>query len=231
MLDKLNLGIANVYIVKGDRKTVVIDTGQAGKAETIVARLKALGVTPSEVSLILLTHAHIDHAGSAAALQKLTSAPLAVHAADSEMLQRGHNGVMQPLGFEARLLYKFISVPFPKSKADLFVDEQTDLSAYGIRGRILHTPGHTAGSISILLDSGEAMIGDLLRGGALGGALLPGIPRYPYYLYDVQDKAQVRASVRKVLDAGAQRFYVGHGGPMSRAAVESWLARVEAQAG
>lgn len=229
MLSKLNLRIANVYIVKGEKKTVVVDTGQAGKAEAIVAALKKLGVAPQDVSLILLTHAHIDHAGSAAALQKLTGAPLAVHAADSEMLQRGHNGVMQPLGFEARLLYNFISVPFPKSKADLFVDENTDLSAFGIRGRILHTPGHSAGSISVLLDDGSAIAGDLLRGGFLGGAAFWHIPRYPYFLYNVADKAEVRASVRKLLDAGAQRFYVGHGGPMSRAAVEGWLKRVESE--
>jgi len=230
MLNKLNLGIANVYIVKGETKTVVIDTGQAGQAKKIVNRLAQLGVSPQDVSLILLTHAHIDHAGSAAALQKLTGAPLAVHAADSEMLQRGSNGAMQSLGFEARLLYKFISVPFPKSKADLFVDENTDLSAYGIKGRILHTPGHSAGSISVVLEDGSAVIGDVLRGGALGGAVMWHMPRYPYYLYDVADKKIIRASVRKLLDAGAQKFYVGHGGPMSRASVEAWLTRVESQA-
>lgn len=230
MLNKLNLQIANVYIVKGDNKTVVVDTGQAGKAETIVKRLAKLGVAPKDVSLILLTHAHIDHAGSAAALQQLTGAPLAVHAADSEMLQRGHNGKMMPVGLEAHLLYNFISVPFPKSKADVFVDENTDLSAFGIRGRIIHTPGHTAGSISVLLDDGSVIAGDLLRGGALGGAILSSIPRYPYFLYDLKDKAMVHASVRKLLDAGAQRFYVGHGGPIPRAAVQKWVSRVENEA-
>ncbi len=229
MLTKLNLRIANVYIIKGEKKTVVVDTGQAGQAQKIITRLAQLGVAPKDVSLILLTHAHIDHAGSAAELQKLTGAPLAVHAADSEMLQRGTNGAMKPIGFEARL-YNFVNMPFPKSKADLFIDENTDLSAYGIRGKILHTPGHTAGSVSLLLEDGSAIAGDLLRGGALGGAVLWHIPRYPYYLYDVADKRIIRASVRKLLDAGAQKFYVGHGGLMSRTSVEVWLMRVESQA-
>ncbi|MCU0463605.1 MAG: MBL fold metallo-hydrolase [Anaerolineae bacterium] len=225
-IHQLNLGMANVYIVRGER-TVVVDTGQAKQAGKIARTLEKLGVAAGAVSLILLTHAHIDHAGSAQDLKNLINAPLACHPLEVERLHAGSNGPMTPMGLEARLLHRFIDVPYPRAAHDLTVDESTDLRAYGIAGKLVHTPGHTPGSLSVVMDDGSAIIGDLLRGGALGGFVLSHIPRMPYFLPNpAENIPTVRASVDKLLQMGAQRFYVGHGGPLSREAVAGWLARV-----
>lgn len=221
-ITKINLTIANAYLVRGE-KTVIIDTGAPGSAPRILRALAQAGIAQKDVSLILLTHAHSDHAGSAAELRRYLGAPVAVHAADAEMLQRGDNGRLITVGWEAKMSRRFVDKPFPGLTADILVDEGTDLSVYGIDGRLLHTPGHSPGSISLLLPDGEAIAGDILRGGIMGGMMLSGRPSYPYFLYDLDDKGELQRSVRKVLDAGARRLYVGHGGPLSKENVANWL--------
>lgn len=221
---KINLTIANAYLIRG-KKTVVVDTGAPGSAPRILRALARQGVAGKDVSLILLTHAHSDHAGSAAALCEALDAPVAIHAADAEMLRRGDNGLFHAVGLEAAMSKPFVDKPFPGLAADVLIDEETDLTRYGIQGRLLHTPGHSPGSISLLLPDGEAIAGDILRGGIMGGVLLSGRPSYPYFLYDLDDKRELRRSIQKVLEAGAQRLYVGHGGPLSRRAVEKWLEK------
>ncbi len=224
-IHQLNVGMANVFFLRGAHKTVVIDSGQSGQAGRITAALTRQGVQGGGVSMLFITHAHLDHTGSAQDLKARIGAPLAVHPAEEERLTTGRMGRFVPVGFEAALLYRFIDTPFPAATPDVFIDESTDLAPYGIDGQVVHTPGHTPGSLSLLTREGDAFVGDLLRGGALGGYVLSGVPRYPYFLYEVEkDKATVRASVRKLLELGAQRFYVGHGGPLSRAAVERWLS-------
>lgn len=226
-ITKINLTIANAYLVRGE-KTVIVDTGAPGSASRILRALAQAGTAQEDVSLILLTHAHSDHAGSAGELRAILGAPVAVHAADAAMLQRGDNGRFIPVGWEAKMSQRFVDKPFPGLAADILIDESTDLRPYGIDGRLLHTPGHSPGSVTLLLPEGEAIAGDILRGGIMGGMMLSGRPSYPYFLYNLDDKVELRHSLRKVLDAGAQRLYVGHGGPMARGNVARWLAENEA---
>jgi len=72
-------------------------------------------------------------------------------------------------------------------------------------------------------DLREANVGDLLMGGWLGGMVRSGQPGFPYY---ADDLGQIRASVKKVLDLGATKFFVGHGGPLDAGRVWEWLERV-----
>lgn len=222
MIAKLNLTIANVYIVGGARP-VVVDTGAPGSAPKILAALAKQGFQPADVALILLTHAHSDHAGSAAALREATGAPVAVHHGDLAMLRRGDNGRMLPTDFEARLSQRFVDKPFPALEPDMVLDDESDLRALGLDADLLPTPGHSPGSISLLFANGDAIVGDILRGGVMGGMFLSSRPTYPFFLYDLADKAVIHRSVQTVLARGAQRLFTGHGGPLPRSAVEQWL--------
>jgi glyoxylase-like metal-dependent hydrolase (beta-lactamase superfamily II) len=102
--------------------------------------------------------------------------------------------------------------PTDAVEPELALDEGMDLRPYGVAGKVVATPGHTTGSVSVLLDSGEAVAGDLLVGGYLGGLLSPHAAGYPYF---VEDMAALRDSVRKLLSYSPSRVYVGHGGPLS----------------
>ncbi|MFO7633107.1 MAG: MBL fold metallo-hydrolase, partial [Caldilinea sp.] len=90
----------------------------------------------------------------------------------------------------------FVDKPFTPVAASQLIDGDFDLRSFGVDGRVFATPGHTPGSISILLDSGDAIVGDLLMGGRMGGALWSSQPRLHYF---VGDFAQLHRSMEVVL--------------------------------
>lgn len=222
MIHTFKTMIVNSYLVKAPHY-VLVDTGAPNNGKRIINRLAKMNISPKDISLILLTHAHGDHAGSAEELRRLTGAPIAVHHLDANMLAQGNNGKMLPVGIEARMSQSFVDRPFPSVQADILLKSQNDIDRLGIKAKLLHTPGHSDGSISLIFDSGEAIVGDILRGGIMGGSVLSGQPNYPYFLYDMAHQSILLTSIKSVLDAGATRFYVGHGGWLSRQRVATWL--------
>lgn len=209
----IKLPLANAYLVL-DERPILVDTGYTGDEGRILRALAAEGVAPRDLALILFTHGHGDHIGAAAALRQLAGTPVAMHRADEAMAVSGRNGPITPTRPSAALLTPFFTQilrPVAPCPPDLLIDEGHDLAPYGVRGRLLHTPGHTAGSLTLMLEGGAALVGDLLMGGHLGGAIGPHQPRYHYIAASLD---QVRASLGRVLALGATRLYVGHGGPL-----------------
>ena len=85
---------------------------------------------------------------------------------------------------------------------DIVIEDSVDLARFGVAGRIVHTPGHSPGSLSLLLESGEALIGDIVRDGG-AGQIGPGM----YYT----DKELLVSSLRTVAEAGPETVYLSHG--------------------
>jgi glyoxylase-like metal-dependent hydrolase (beta-lactamase superfamily II) len=213
---QVRLAISNTFIVQHER-TILVDAGQPGNARTILGRLERQGIEPREVSLILLTHGHIDHYGSAAELRELTGAPIAVHPADADNLRAGRNPPLHPaclLGHAMRPVFQNLQVP--PLEPDILIDEKFRLEAFGVPGQIIPTPGHSAGSISVLLEGGECLAGDLMMGGMLGGYVCVRRPGLPYFL---DDREQNIASIRRLLEHPLKLVHVGHGGPLEPAAI------------
>ena len=154
--------------------------------------------------------------------------PTAIHPADASVMENGRNQASKPTCVTAKLLHWLVDDEFPPVRPDILLPDETSLQEFGVDGTVVLTPGHTAGSISLLLHSGEAIVGDLLMGGWLGGLFRSGQPGYPYY---ADDLGQIRASVRKLLDLGATKFFVGHGGPLDTQRVGEWLERVTGDRG
>jgi hydroxyacylglutathione hydrolase len=217
----LHLRISQAFLVLGDRP-ILVDTGGPSDAETILKRLAEQCVRVEDLALILHTHGHQDHCGSTAVLRARTSAPAAIHSLDAFMARQGHNGPLRFPSLLARLIVRLVDRPFPPFEPDILLAEEASLAAFGVDGRIVFTPGHTAGSISLVLGSGEAIVGDLLVGGYLGGVVRPGQPGYPYAADDLD---VLRASVQKVLDLRPSKLFVGHGGPLEPGRVQRWLQR------
>jgi glyoxylase-like metal-dependent hydrolase (beta-lactamase superfamily II) len=209
------LGIANAFLVTGDR-AILVDSARPGDGRALVGLLKQAGVEVADLALILHTHGHWDHAGSTRELKEWTQAPVAIHRADAEMLRRGDNGKLCGTCWTGRWLRPVLDRRYPGVKADVELDGEVDLTPYGVRARVLPTPGHTPGSVSVLTAEGEAIVGDLLMGGYFGGMFWPRRPTLHYY---AEDMALVRASIRQLLAAGPTRVYVGHGGPLDPRAI------------
>ncbi len=163
MLIRIKGSISNCYLLLGE-KPVLVDTGAPGDLKRILAGLKSAGVAPKDLALILLTHGHSDHAGCAAELRRRTGAQIAVHQGDVPLARAGRNGVIVVQDWLGRVLRPYVDEEFEGFEPDLVFQEGIALEPYGLRGRVLPTPGHTPGSVSVVLANGEALIGDVLRG-------------------------------------------------------------------
>ncbi len=213
-VDSIKSLVANAFLVCAER-TMIVDTGNPGNASRILRRMAQLGVAPRSVSLILLTHGHLDHFGSVHELKAATAAPVAVHPLDAPALRAGINPPLVPHCATGQVLKPFFQHRrIAPCEPDLLIDETFSLESFGVPGRIVATPGHTPGSISLLLASGDLLAGDLLLGGYLGGHIAPRRPGLPYFLDNL---TQTLGSIQRILGLPLTRVYVGHGGPLAPA--------------
>ena len=221
----LPLGMLNSFILLGERP-VLVDTGMPGSAPKILAALEREKIAPKDVSLILITHRHVDHIGGAAALKLATGAPVAVHTLDADWLRRGAGGSRPPTGWAGRLfnLTGLPNKPAEPCEPDILIEGDFMLEEYGVPGGVvLHTPGHTAGAVSAVLPGGDVLAGDLVSGGIfIGGIAFRGRATKPPY---EDDPAMVRHSLMQLLDRDVRQFYVGHGGPLTAASVRNYISR------
>lgn len=211
----LRLNLPNVYLITGER-AILVDSGGPADVPRILSFLQAHGIDAGKLALILLTHGHWDHAGGAAQLRTATKAPIAIHRADAEQVRHGSNGCVKPTCLMGHLIRTFVNRGYPAFEPDLLLDAEIDLHEFGVAARIVFTPGHTPGSISVLTQAKELIVGDLLMGGYFGGWLLPTRPGLHYFADDLD---QLRASVGKVLDLGPSVVHPGHGGPLDPRAI------------
>lgn len=203
------------YIIRGD-KPILVDTGLPGYDARILQTMEKNGINPGDVSLIIITHCHQDHFGSLAAMKQKTGAPVAVHKADSEYLKTGGNPPLYPVGTKGKImesLSKLVKKPEVTGlEPDILIESEMDLAKYGVKGKIILTPGHTPGGISVTLESGELLVGDLIFGGFIRAAA----PGFPYFAESVE---QLLLSIHKVLDLQPKIIYAGHGGPFTAESV------------
>ena len=213
----IRLGITRVYLIPGLAGYLLIDAGPRGKAAAFLRALSHHGLSPRQIRLILVTHAHYDHVGSLNAIRNHCNCPVLVHRAEAAYLAQGrmvlpsgtmaltrglmaaakrHPGLTQRMtGFEAL-------VP------DGVIDGPLDLNAYGFDAHVLPTPGHTPGSISVVTPSGRAFVGDLAVNYLPGG-------RGPFYPPFGDSRHRIRASWRRLQASGVRTVYPSHGRPFA----------------
>ena len=221
----LRLRYSNAYLVVGKRP-ILVDTGSRGDAARIVAGCAAVGVTIRDLAIIVHTHVHSDHFGNTVELATEAACPMVYHPGDRSLAVQGNNGPLRGVGLRGRILARlFAHLPFLSRAADLDAADGMRLDDFGIAGSVLHTPGHTPGSISVILDSGDAVIGDVIMGGYAGGVIRATKPNFHYF---ADDLAAAMTSVDRVLAVTSGRLFVGHGGPLQHHAVRHWRERCPA---
>lgn len=223
-------GMVNCHIIIGAGGGVLVDTGLPGSGGKVARALRSRGLQLSDIKLIVVTHAHIDHAGSAAQLRELTGAPIVAHAGDLDFYLQKRPMTFCATGWFGRVFLRtgLIRRPYMPFTPDLLLrdGEVLELSQFGMQGVVLHTPGHTCGSISVQLPGGDAMVGDLISSGVLlGGIIRTGTAKRPPFEDDAQ---AVAAQLARMLDAGSQQFYMGHGGPLGADEVRRHVATLQA---
>jgi glyoxylase-like metal-dependent hydrolase (beta-lactamase superfamily II) len=210
-ISHLKLGLNSCYLIRS-KDVVMIDGGMPKKLKVFKKALTRLDINPSDIKLIVLTHSHFDHSGSAREIREFTGAKIAVHESERTYLEEG--GMIIPKGTNTYgkitkpLLFAiFKEISFPRFKPDILItDEPYSLKAYGIDGNIIHTPGHTFGSISVILESGEAFVGCMAHNG-FPFRIRPGLPIY------AQDIEEIKKCWKILIDRGVKMIYPGHGKP------------------
>lgn len=203
----VNLGVTSCYLILG-KEIVMVDAGMPDKLQRFKKVLSKHRIDPTRIKLIVLTHSHFDHSGSARDIRDLTGAKIAIHESERECVE--HNKVLIPKGVNFKgkitqpLIFSF-KIPFPKFTPDILLNnEPYPLSEYGINGQIIHTPGHTIGSLSVILDSGEAFVGCMAHNG-FPFRWNPGLPIY------AQDINAIKENWKTLIDKGISFIYPGHG--------------------
>lgn len=207
----LPLPKSNAFLLMGN-KPILIDSGSPGDFPALERKLQKAGVRLDEIELLILTHAHFDHAGNAAAIRKHSGCKVAAHQSERAFLESGKNTVIMPYNFIAKLMNPFMNIPFAATEVDIVVKDSFDLRPYGADAQIISTPGHTPGSISVITAGGEAVVGDLIGGGLLLGLFLPDRPRYHYWIASIDE---VHASLKVLFAREIVKIHVGHGGPLN----------------
>jgi len=218
----LPFGLVNAHLVKSSSGCILVDTGLPGSEGKIAKVLKAHGLTFQDIKLIVITHAHVDHAGSAAKIRSLSGAPIVAHEGDLKYYLRQEAMTFCSTGWFGSLFIRtgLMYEPYEAFPPDILLsqDQSLDLEKYGMQGTVRSSPGHTAGSISVELDGQQVLVGDLLASGILlGGLILTDQPKRPPF---EEDPIAVAIQLQYFVGKGAREFYMGHGGPLKADAVK-----------
>jgi hydroxyacylglutathione hydrolase len=218
----LSLGINQCYLIRGTGGIVMVDCGMPNKLRAFDKAIGRYNIAPDEVKLIVLTHAHFDHIGSARAIKLFTGAKIAAHENEKMFMEEGRftwpKGVTKWGKISRIMLLPYLSTkPIAKAKVDLILNnEDYSLVDFGIDGRIIFTPGYSSGSVSVLLKTGEAFVGSL----AHNGFPFRGSPGLPIFAEDLD---KIKDSWKLLIERGARMIYPGHGDPFPVAEIKQYL--------
>lgn len=223
----INLGGVNGYLVNTDQGYILIDTGFLSKRAKLEQELAAAGCRPGKLNLILLTHGDTDHADNAAYLREKYGAKIALHALEAPLVECGDmSRTRKPkpdkVNFIFRLLIALAPLiarrnTFQTFTPDFTIDEGFDLSEYGFNAQVLHLPGHSRGSIGVMIPDDPMTAGPAV----FCGDLLYNLFGKPGCLL-IDSLTDFKASIEKLRGLDVKRVYPGHGKPF---ALEQFLKR------
>lgn len=207
----IKVGVDNCYIIKHD-SMILVDGGMPGEINKFSKGLMDLGIDPKEIKAIIITHCHWDHIGCTKNIKDMTGAKVVVQKHEKSNLEKGEPATPPGVTRWGKILGTFIGswgrkFSIEPCEGDIVIGEDDySLKEFGINGKIVFTPGHSPGSISIVLDSGDAFVGDL----AMNGPPLTIGPNLPIF---AEDLTVLKDSWKKLVDMGVKRIYPAHGKP------------------
>jgi len=197
------LGSVNCYLLEYNTDYVLIDTGSANQRYELEKEIENVGCKPGHLKLIVITHGDFDHTGNAAYLCERYGAKVAMHPDDSKMAEYGDmfSNRKQP-NILVRKVIPMLSGfgENEKFKPDILIEEGDDLSEYGLGAKIISIPGHSMGSVGVLLENGDLFCGDLFEN-----------QKSPSLNSIMDDMAAAKASVERLKGFEIKTIYPGHG--------------------
>ena len=202
-IHRIKCGNGNCYIVENGTSGILVDTGKKEFVNQVIEACKVY-----HIKLIVLTHAHFDHAENAAQISNALGVPIGMNEKDCNLIQSNKN---QGLTAEILLgkivlsasLKDFSKRAMQEFKPDVLLNDGDSLADYGIRASIIALPGHTNGSIGIDVDNKHLIVGDALMN-----------MFYPTVSMLFHNKNDMLESAGKISRLGDRTIYFGHGKPV-----------------
>ena len=208
------MGMVNAYLLRSTDGLVLIDAGWPGKADALFKAVHDAGHDPKQIRHLVLTHGHIDHAGSAADVIKRTGARSYAHAADQDLISKGqaeHSGTTITPGLVPKLIYLAFIKPGGTTYKSFAID-QTLVDGQSLPMapdiRVIHTPGHSAGHVALLLQK---------EGLLIAGDICSNVMGLGYSILN-EDRVLARQSILRVAESSFERAVFGHGKPLNKRA-------------
>lgn len=203
-VERIKCSNVNCYIVSDGDSGVLIDTGRKKYLDAVISACK-----PYKIKLIVLTHAHCDHAENAAVLSERLDAPIAMHKDDLDLIESNNNQSMSARTFSGKIVLAASLAEFKRNRMKTFspsviLKDGDDLSEYGVKAKVIGLPGHTKGSIGIDVDGKELIVGDALMN-----------MFYPTVSMLYNDEKLMLDSAKKITAPGERIIYFGHGKPLN----------------
>ena len=218
------LGVGRAYLYQEADRLTLIDTGLPGSVERVFGAIERIGRRPEDLRQIVITHHHRDHTGALAGVVERTGAQVLVHALDAPVVR----GERPPPGPSGRGVWRLVNpllargnrgAPPARVDRELADGDEIELDS---GARVLHVPGHTAGSIALYLPGRRV----LFTGDAAANALGLGPPSGPFGLFN-EGRAQCAASFRKLAELDFDAAFFGHGKPLDRDASRAFRRLAE----
>lgn len=198
--ERIACGMANAYLLHGDGGSILIDTGAEKYREKVAKACQNAGVR-----LILLTHGHFDHCQSAAYLTRRLKCSIGIAGEDAALLERNEKRKVYGKGIWGRFYADASNRNIEQNEIeavtpDVILEDGMSLGEYGVNAKTVKLPGHTAGSVGVLCDTGELFVGD-----AMQNILFPSAA----WCYEDYEKAKESAAIVRSMNAG--KIFFGHG--------------------
>jgi glyoxylase-like metal-dependent hydrolase (beta-lactamase superfamily II) len=212
-LHRIELEVVGAYLLETDTGRVLVDTGLPHTQTSLAAALERIGAAPD---LVVLTHAHIDHAGGLTTATA-TGAKIAAHPADAELLRTGETarelipGPMCPEDLKETIKQHHTVDPVD---VDIELSEGDTVPGFPSL-TVLHTPGHSEGHIALLWNhaGGVLIVGDAAAN--FGQVVMPPV---------AEDFAVTEASLRRLAQLDFEAAVFGHGPPIASGASAAFRA-------
>ena len=220
--------MAYSYLIETADALFLVDGGMAGTGRKILKLIERIGRRPEELLLAVVTHGHADHFGGLAEVQERSDCAIICHASHAETLRTGGSIVSPGLNGFGKIYERIAKFALPLLglrglRNVATVEDGADLHCLGLPGRVLHTPGHSSGDLTLVLDDGSAFVGDLIQGRR--------IPRLtpPEFSIMAVDEPAMLTSWRALIESGAKVMYPGHGTIVTLAEIMPVFSRADAR--
>jgi glyoxylase-like metal-dependent hydrolase (beta-lactamase superfamily II) len=209
-LYQINLGAVNAFVIEDGAYLILIDTGYKGSADKIFKAIEKAGKDPKNISQVILTHTHPDHAGSAAEIKSRLNIPVYAHEEDTKLVENGIAGrlpmVLSP-GIINWLVFNIFIKRSPNKVETCNIDKtlkDNDLLPIDGGLRVIHTPGHSLGHIALHMEKYNLLIaGDIC-------ANMNGLDLSTVY----EDREIGVKSILKAANFNFDKIVFGHGKPI-----------------